>query len=168
MKQCIVIIIIIIIIITIDEGTGDEFELVGEGNHNKNYDTTGNNIMSHPSVIKNSKTNSNPKQRKRDQTGKENNDVEYASFRNEIVEGIEKTEPISMSEPESLTKVKVKKSQEKYINFANSAIQKFCDDIELDINNVNTMLCASAETVESKFEVKPKKKRKPDKNKKPK
>ena len=64
--------------------------------------------MSHPSVIKNSKTNSNPKQRKRDQTGKENNDVEYASFRNEIVEGIEKTESISMSEPENLTKVKVK------------------------------------------------------------
>ena len=30
------------------------------------------------------------------------------------------------------------------------------------------MLCASAETVESKLEVKPKKKRKPDKNKKPK
>ena len=37
--------------ITIDEGSGDEFELVGEGNHNVSYDTTGNNIiMSHPSI----------------------------------------------------------------------------------------------------------------------
>ena len=32
-----------------------------EGNHNESYDTTGNNIMSHPSVNENSKTNSHPK-----------------------------------------------------------------------------------------------------------
>ena len=38
-----------------------EFELVGEGNYNVSYDTTGNNIIiSHRSVIENSKTNSNP------------------------------------------------------------------------------------------------------------
>ena len=155
--------------IPIDEESGDEFELVGEGNHNVSYDTTGNNIiMSHPSVNENSKTNSNPKKRKSDQTGKENNDVEYTSFRNEIIETIEKTEAISMSERENLTKVKVKKSQEKYLNFANLAIQEFCDDIELDMNDVNTMLYACAKTVESKLGVKPKKKRKPDKNKKPK
>ena len=37
--------------ISIDEGSEDEFELVGEGNHNVSYDTTVNNsIMSHPSV----------------------------------------------------------------------------------------------------------------------
>ena len=36
------------------------------------------------------------------------------------------------------------------------------------MNDVNTMLYACAETVESKLAVKPKKKRKPDKNKKPK
>ena len=65
--------------------------------------------MSHPSVNENSKTNSNPKKRKSDQTGKENNDVEYTSFRNEIIETIEKTEAISMSERENLTKVKLKK-----------------------------------------------------------
>ena len=47
-------------------------------------------------------------------------------------------------------------------------IQEFCDDIELDMNDVNTMLYACAKTVESKLGVKPKKKRKPDKNKKPK
>ena len=49
-----------------------------------------------------------------------------------------------MSERENLTKVKVKTSQEKYLNFAipefNLAIQEFCDDIELDINDVNTLL----------------------------
>ena len=58
----------------------------------------------------------------------------------------------------TLTKVKVKKSQEKYLNFA----------IELDMNDVNAMLYACAKTVESKLGVKLKKKRKPDKNKKPK
>ena len=132
---------------------------MGEGNHNVHYDTTGNNIiMSHPSVNENSKTNSNPKKQKSDQTGKENNDVEYTSFRNEIIETIEKTEAIGMSERENLTKVKVKKSQEKYLNFANLAIQEFCDNIELDIN-VNTMLYACAKTVESKVGVKPKKKK---------
>ena len=42
----------------------------------------------------------------------------------------------------NVTKVKIK-SQEKYINFANLAIQEFCDDIELDMNDVNTMLYIS-------------------------
>ena len=106
--------------------------------------------------------------RKSDQTGKENIDVEYTSLKNEIIETIEKTEATSMSERENLAKVKVKKSREKYLNFANLAIQEFCDDIELDMNDVNTMLYACAKTVESKLGVKPKKKRKPDKNKKPK
>ena len=77
------------------------------------YDTTGNNIIiSHPSVNENSKTNSNPEKQKSDQTEKENNDVEYTAFRNEIIETIEKTEVINMSERQNLTKVKVEKSQE--------------------------------------------------------
>ena len=47
--------------VPIDEGSDDEFELVGEGNHNVGYDTTGNKTtMSHPSVNDSSKTNSNP------------------------------------------------------------------------------------------------------------
>ena len=71
-----------------------------------------------------------------------------------------------MSERENLTNVKVKKSHEKHLNFANLAIQNFCDAIELDMNNVNTLLYACAKTVESKLGVKLKKKRKPDKNKK--
>ena len=67
--------------IPIDEGSRDEFELVDEGNHNASYDTTDNNIvMSHPSVNENSKTNSNPKKQKNDQTGKESNYIEYISF----------------------------------------------------------------------------------------
>ena len=78
-------------------------------------------------------------------------------FRNEIIETIEKTEAISMSERENLTKVKVKKSQEKYINFASLAVQEVCDDIELNMNDVNTILYASAKAVESKPGVKPKK-----------
>ena len=99
-----------------DEGSEDEFELVGESNHNVSYDTTGNKtIMSHPSVNENSKTNSDPKKRKSDRTGKENNDVEYTSYRGEIIETIEKTEAISMNEREYLTKVKINKSEEKYI-----------------------------------------------------
>ena len=73
-----------------------------------------------------------------------------------------------MSERENLTNVKVKRSQEKCLNFANLAIQEFCDDIELEINDVNTILYACAKTVESKLGVKPKMKKKPDKNKKPK
>ena len=47
---------------------------------------------------------------------------------------------MSISERENLTKVKIKKSQEKDLNFANVAIQEFCDDIEQDMNDVNTML----------------------------
>ena len=39
--------------------------------------------------------------------------------------------------------MKIKKSQEKYLNFTNLAVQEFCEDIELDINDVNTMLYAS-------------------------
>ena len=38
-----------------------------------------------------------------------------------------------MSERENLTTVKIKKSQEKYLNFANLVIQEVCDDIELDM-----------------------------------
>ena len=89
--------------------------------------------MSHPSVNENSKANSNPKKWKSDRAGKENNDVEYTSFRNKIIETFEKTEAISMSESGNLTKVKIKKSQEKCLNFPNLAIQEFCDDIELDM-----------------------------------
>ena len=69
-----------------------------------------------------------------------------------------------MSERENLTKVKINKAQEKYFRFANLSIQKFCDDIELDMNDVNTILQTCTKTVESKLGVKPKKKRKPDKN----
>ena len=88
--------------IRLDEGSGDEFELVAESNHNVSYDTTGNNIiMSHPSVNENSKTNSDPEKRKSDQTGKENNNIEYTLLRNEIIESIEKTEAIGMSERET-------------------------------------------------------------------
>ena len=107
--------------------------------------------MSDPSVNENSKTNTNPKKRKSDRNRKANNDTEYTSFRNEIIE--------------TSKKVKIKKSQEKYLNFANLAIEEFCDDIELDMNDVNTMLYACAKTVESKPGVKTNKKRKPDKNK---
>ena len=60
--------------IPIEEGSGEEFGLVGQCNHNVSYDTTGKNIRSNPSVNENS---SNPEKRKSDQTGKENNDVEY-------------------------------------------------------------------------------------------
>ena len=60
-----------------------------------------------------------------------------------------------MSECENLTKLKVKKSQEKYLNLA---IQEFYDDIELDMNDVNTMFYACAETVKSKLGVKSKNK----------
>ena len=39
-----------------DEGSGDEFKLVGEGNRNVSYDAKSNKIiMSHPSVNENSK-----------------------------------------------------------------------------------------------------------------
>ena len=41
--------------------------------------------------------------------------------------------------------MKIKKSQEKYLNFTNLAVQEFCEDIELDINDVNTMLYASVQ-----------------------
>ena len=62
-----------------------------------------------------------------------------------------------MSERENVTKVKVKKSQEKYLNFSSLAIREFCDDIELDMNDVNTILHACAKTVEYKIGVEPKK-----------
>ena len=101
--------------IPIDEGPVNEFEFVGEGNHIASYDTSGNNIiMSHLSINQNSQTNSNPKKQNNHQTRKENNDVKYTSFRNKINETIKKTEAISMSERENLTKMKVRKSQENF------------------------------------------------------
>ena len=44
--------------------------------------------LSHPSFNENSKTNSNPKKRKSNHTGKENNDVEYTS--NKIISLLKK------------------------------------------------------------------------------
>ena len=76
------------------------------------------------------------------------------SFRNIIIKTIEKTEARSMSDRENLTKVKIKKSQGKYLNFENLAIQEFCHDSELDMNDVNKMLYACAKIVESKLGVK--------------
>ena len=96
--------------------------------------------MYHLSVNENSKINSSPQKSRIDRIGKENNDVEYTSFRNKIIKTSEKNEAITMSEPADLTKVKIKKSQENDLNFANLAIQEFCDDIEIDMNGVNTML----------------------------
>ena len=69
--------------------------------------------MSHPSVNEKSKTNSNPKKRKTDQNEKENNVAEYILLRNEIVETTKKTEAVSISEGENLTKVKLRNSQKK-------------------------------------------------------
>ena len=69
-----------------------------------------------------------------------------------------------MSQRENLTKVKIKKSQETCFKFENLAIQELCDDIELNMNNVNIMLHACAKIIEFKSGVKPKKKREPEKN----
>ena len=60
-----------------------------------------------------------------------------------------------MSKCENLTKVKIKTSQEKFLKFAKSAIQKIFDDIVTDMNNVNTM-CVCRKSVESKLGVKSK------------
>ena len=73
-----------------------------------------------------------------------------------------------MSQRENLTKVKIKKSQETCFKFENLAIQELCDDIELNMNNVNIMLHACAKIIEFKSGVKPKKKREPEKNNEPK
>ena len=88
----------------------------------------------------------------------------YTLFTNEIIETFKKTEAISMSGRGNQTKVKIKMSQGKYFNFDNfemifwDDILEVWDEIELD----------SSKTVESKLGVKPKKKRKPEKNKMPK
>ena len=116
--------------------------------------------MYHLSVNENSKTNSSPKKSRIDRIGKENNDVEYTSFRNKIIETSEKNEAISMNEPANLTKVKIKKSQENDLNFANFAIQEFCDDIEMDMNGVNTVLYVCAKPLNLNLELNPKKKQK--------
>ena len=44
----------------------------------------------------------------------------------------------------------MKKSKEKYLNFSNLAIQEFYDDIELDMNDFNTMLYACAKQLKKK------------------
>ena len=66
---------------------------------------------------------------------------------------------IILKKRENLTKVKIRRSQEKYFSFANLAIQEFCDDMELDMNNANTMLYARTKSVESKLGVTQKKKK---------
>ena len=65
--------------------------------------------------------------------------------------------------PAGPSRVTPKKKKEKD---ANLVFQEFCDEIELDMNDVNTVFYTCAKTVESKFGVKPKKKIKPDKNEK--
>ena len=116
--------------------------------------------MYHLSVNENSKINSSPQKSRIDRIAKENNDVEYTSFRNKIIKTSEKNEAISMSEPADLTKVKIKKSQENDLNFANLAIQEFCDDIEMDMNGVNTMLYVCAKPLTLNLELNPKKPKK--------
>ena len=97
--------------ISIYERSEDNFELVGEGKHNVSYNTTDNNtIISHLSINKYSKTNSNPQKGKSDRAGKENSDVEYTSFRNEIIKDIAETKAISMSELGNFRKIKINKS----------------------------------------------------------
>ena len=61
-----------------------------------------------------------------------------------------------MSERENLAKVKIKKSQEKYLNIANLAIQEFCDDTELDMNDVSTVLYAVQKQLNLNLELKQK------------
>ena len=61
----------------------------------------------------------------------------FSIFRLETItiENIVKTEAISMSEGENLTKIKVNKSQEKYLNFAKLTIREFRDVAWLCKNN---------------------------------
>ena len=81
-----------------------------EDKHNVSYDTTDSNtIISHLSISKYNKTNSNPKKGKSDQTGKENSDAQYTLLRNEIIKNIAETEAISMSERQKLMKIKINK-----------------------------------------------------------
>ena len=132
---------------------------MGEENHNVSYDTTSNNIIiSHPSVNENSKTNNNHKKRKTDQTGKKPITLSILRLDTRLLTQLKKLKRLVFPKSENLTKVKVKNPQEIYLNFANLAIQKFCDDNELDMNDVNTMLYACAKRVESKLGFKLKKK----------
>ena len=81
--------------ISIYERSEDKFELVGEGKHNVSYDIADNNtIIPHLSI----------------NICKENSDVEYTSFRNEIIKNIAETEAISTSEREKLSKININKS----------------------------------------------------------
>ena len=98
---------------SIYERSEDKFEdkIRSEDKHYVNYYTVDSNtIISHLSISKYSKTNSNPKKGKSDRTGKENSDVEYTLFRNEIIKNIAETEAISMSERQNLMKIKINKS----------------------------------------------------------
>ena len=80
---------------------------MGESKHNVSYDIADDNTMiPHLSINKCSKTNSNPKKGKSDRTGKENSDVEFTSFRTEIIKNIAETEAISTSERENLRKLR--------------------------------------------------------------
>ena len=97
--------------ITIYERSEDKFKLVGKGKHNVSYNTTDNNtIISHLSINKYSKTNSNPKKGKSERTWKENSDIGYTLFGNDIIKNIAETEAISTSECENLRKIKINKS----------------------------------------------------------
>ena len=98
---------------SIYERSEDKFEdkIRSEDKHYVNYYTVDSNtIISHLSISKYSKTNSNPKKERVIELEKENSDVEYALFRNEIVKNIAETEAISMSECQNLMKIKINKS----------------------------------------------------------
>ena len=96
------------------------------------------------------------------------NDEEFANFKREVTENIEKFGIEKMKERVDLTKIKVKRTQQKYISFANQVIEEISSSSEMSINEINTVLYSCAKTVETNIGVKPKQKRKVTKHKKPK
>ena len=96
------------------------------------------------------------------------NDEEYADFKREVTENISRFGIDNMKERIDLTKIRVKRTQEKYISFANQVIEDISSKTELNMDGLNTLLYSCAKTVEAKIGVKLKRKRKANKHKKPK
>ena len=98
----------------------------------------------------------------------DNFDVEeLAQLKEEILSCIVEVENIAIEDRESLVKVSIRKRNEKGLQMANYIIAEVCNEVELDLTDLNTILYATAKTIERKLGIKQKKKRKPNLNKKP-
>ena len=87
---------------------------------------------------------------------------EYISFKEDIIACIAQTELKGMQERENLNKVIFRKKDLQLLTMSNTIISEICKEVDLDLTDLNTVLYATAKTLETRLGIKPKKKKPPN------